>query len=133
MITLKTFDFFQSGIFGELQNDDGSIICYTLEHAYPDPNSSNYLPKVPAGVFTCKRGMHILEGMSAPFETFEITGVPGHTNILFHTGNVNADSAGCVLLGQQRNNMEILGSRLAFAAFMDKTKYLDTFDLKVIR
>ena len=122
-----------TGVFGVLTTDDLTVICQTLEHAYPSNTSPiTYSPKIPPGIYTCVRGMHQLEGMTQPFETFEITNVPGHTNILFHSGNTNNDSAGCVLLGQQRlANSEILGSRLAFAAFMDKLKYIDSFQLTV--
>lgn len=135
VLILKRLSFLETGVFGELLSDSSIHFCFTLEHAYADysTNPPTYVSKIPNGVYTCKRGMHILEGMSAPFETFEITGIPGHTNILFHVGNVNADSAGCVLLGTlQAEGSEILNSRLAFTQFMDSLKYLDSFDLTVI-
>jgi hypothetical protein len=120
----------ENGVFGVLWSDDGSFSCQTLEHAYLFHDG--ILPKLPVGIYICKRGMHQLEGMTKPFETFEITNVPKHTDILFHTGNVNADSSGCVLVGAQRiEDKEILGSRAAFAALMDHLKYVDTFELAV--
>lgn len=130
--------FTPTGIFGVLTTDDGvGIFAHTLEHAYhdvnnPDPVANHYIPKVPPGTYTCVRGMHELAGMAQPFETFEITGVTGHTDILFHSGNTNADSAGCVLLGLQRvGDEEILQSRVAFQNFMELTKYVDSFELIV--
>lgn len=90
----------EQGVFGTLTSEDGSFTCRTLEHAYDsgDGNGS-YAPKVLPGVYLCVRGRHQLAHMDKPFTTFEITKVPGHTNILFHKGNYNNDSEGCVLLG----------------------------------
>jgi hypothetical protein len=56
--------------------------------------------------------------MTQDFETFEILGVPGHTGILFHWGNWNKDSDGCLCLGMVRSGNAVLRSREAFANFM---------------
>jgi hypothetical protein len=133
MNLLRT-DFLETGIFGLLTNSDQSLMLCTLEHAYPvgEGQVKTYFPKILPGVYTCKRGMHRLEGMAQPFETFEIMGVEGHDNILFHAGNVNADSSGCVLLGLSRlGDKEILQSRAAFQQFMESLKYVDSFELVV--
>ncbi len=121
-------EFNENGVFGELSNDDGSQIFYTLEHAYLQPDGT-FISKIPNGDYVCIRGMHQLEGMVHPFETFEITGVGGHTNILFHSGNVNADSAGCVLLGLSKNDVEIMHSRNAFSKFMELMQGINSFTL----
>ena len=89
------------GIFGRLYNDNGVPLAYSLEHAYTNDEGKTWLPKIPlTGQFICVRGMHQLEGMTKPFETFEVTGVPDHTNILFHMGNFDKDSEGCILVGR---------------------------------
>ena len=132
---LTRTDFLATGILGTLTTTDLSLEFFTLEHAYLDNSdgTDKFVPKVPPGVYTCKRGMHQLDRMPIPFETFKITGVVGHDNILFHVGNTNADSSGCVLLGKMRlTKTEILQSRAAFAAFMDSLKYVDLFELTVI-
>lgn len=125
-----------SGIFGQIFSGDGVLSLFTLEHAYPlyAPGVSPlYAPKVSSGVYECVRGIHQLAGMSQPFETFEIEGVVGHSNILFHSGNVNADSAGCVLLGlRQQADADILESRAAFQLFMLHLTGLDSFELTVV-
>lgn len=82
------------GIFSDLFQGLGTgLELTTLEHAYPIRNreSIDYAPKIPNGIYTCVRGMHQLEH-GWPFETFEVTGVAGHSGILFHIGNFNADS-----------------------------------------
>lgn len=128
-------DFAASGIFGNLKSDDGAFYCRTLEHAYQDPvqpmGAPTYQPKVPSGKYTCVRGTHQLSH-GGPFETFEVTNVPGHTGILLHPGNVNADSEGCILLGLgQEGELEITDSRKAFEAFMLFNAGLDQFELVV--
>lgn len=126
---LRRNSYVESGIYGSLSDETNSFHYITLEHAYLD--TDKYVPKIPQGTYVCVRGLHQLEGMDHRFETFEITNVPGHTNILFHTGNSNQDSAGCVLLGYERLNDTVLYSRIAFSSFMDRLKNLDSFTLVV--
>lgn len=123
-ITLTRTRYDADGIFGELTNGTKHI-CYTLEHSFDS------VPAVPAGTYTCKRGQHSLAGMANNFITFEVQNVPGHTGILFHTGNVNRDSEGCILVGQAIKGSVLLESRLAFASFMELLDRLPTFTLEV--
>ncbi len=118
------------GVFGTLDKVIGENIGVTLEHSY------NGKPKLPVGTYKCVRGMHQLHD-GVPFETFEITNVPGHTGILFHVGNYNEDSEGCVLLGrriatQENGKRMITSSKNTFNKFMDITRGLNEFTLKVI-
>lgn len=122
------------GIFGELRDVSGDLIVNTLEHAYPDGLGS-FTAKIPVGKYICVRGIHQLEGMSLTFETFEVTNVPGHSNILFHVGNFNKDSAGCILVGMsimKTAGAQILGaSKIAFDTFMDQQEGCNSFTLVV--
>jgi hypothetical protein len=123
-LRLKRIWYKDVGIFGELTSVTDKHYCYTLEHSY------NKLPKLPNGSYTCKRGTHQLHS-GAPFETFEVTGVPGHTGILFHKGNTQADSEGCILLGQNMTADAVTESKLAFEAFLLLTKGAESFTLIV--
>lgn len=117
------------GIFSELTDESGKLVAQALEHSY------SCIPKLPPGEFVCRRGMHQLAHMSKPFQTFEITEVPGHSDILFHTGNFNSDSEGCVLLGKRiyadSGPPMLVDSVLAFVAFMEMQRAVDTFKLTV--
>lgn len=131
-LTLTRTRFSVDGIYGELTGGDDEINLVTLEHGYARPMGyPRFLPKLPEGIYTCKRGMHQLEGMKAPFETFEIENVPGHTDILFHVGNFNKDSAGCVLVGLVAGDAKIVCSREAFQRLLKAQVGLDTFQLTV--
>lgn len=117
----------EAGIFGVLSTSCGGWSCVTLEHAYPTDNG--YAPKIPPGSYTCVFGPHMLH--SGPIDTFEITGVPGHSGVLFHYGNTNTDSDGCVLLGRYDAGDCILKSREAFEEFLRQQSGLTTFQLQV--
>ena len=131
MNELRRTEFRPDGIMGEFSFDgDPGRFCVTLEHSY------DCKPKLPTGIYTCVRGTHKLHN-GIPFETFEITGVAGHSGILFHAGNYNRDSEGCVLIGKDiavdPNTGEemIIGSRAEFKEFMARLDGVDSFQLEV--
>lgn len=126
---LDRFEYSPDGIFGRLVTEDGVELAKTLEHAYPT-DTGHYIPKLPNGTYLCVRGIHQL-ARSAPFETFEITGVPGHTGILFHTGNFHGDSSGCVLVGRKIDRKILAQSHAAFLDFLNVLKGLNSFVLTV--
>lgn len=130
--TLKRED----GVFGQLFGNSDELLAFTLEHAYDSGHGDGtYLSKIPPGVYKCVKGQHRLHSMKQPFITFEVTGVTGHSNILFHVGNYNKDSDGCVLLGQackEVNGKQMLvSSRLAFQHFIEYLQGIDNFTLTV--
>lgn len=117
------------GAFGTLAELGRPPFAVTLEHTY----EGAVAVKIPPGTFTCVRGRHVLP--SGPFVTFEVTGVAGHDGLLFHKGNVENDSEGCILLGLQFGNVAgvpgILQSASAFLFFMSRQSDNDTFQLTV--
>jgi len=132
-LTIKR-DFYRTdGIFSTCTSDEtGEIFMVTLDHAYGD----NPTPKVPPGVYDCKRGMHTHKD-GTRYETFEVENVSGHSGILFHIGNYNHDSDGCFLCGElvlhsQTDDWMLSGSRKAFEKFMAAQEGLDTFTLMVL-
>lgn len=129
-LILERNDQRSSGIFGVLSDEAGNLLAVTLEHAYF--SSETWLPKIPPGSYQCVRGLHRLHGMAEPFSTFEITGVTGHSNLLFHWGNYNRDSDGCVLLGRERYGSIISHSKDTFAEFMKLLENESSFQLEVI-
>lgn len=134
-MTLRNTDYRDDGIYGELLDDQGAHFCYTLQHAYDSGNGDgSYSPKIPPGTYTCQRGQHQLAHMPAPFTTFEVLNVPGHTNILIHKGNYNDDSEGCILVGTTINKGDtwmITASAPVFNKFMQLQSNNDTFTLTV--
>lgn len=117
------------GIFGQLIGDHEQFVAVTLEHAFPI-TGGEYVAIIPLGKYPCQRGIHQLPGKE-PFETFEVLSVPKHTGILFHVGNYNEDSQGCILVGGRMGAGCILDSKFAFNRFLDLQAGLDTFELTV--
>lgn len=120
------------GIFSDLLDATGNKVAVTLEHAYL--SEFGYDPKIPSGTYLCVRGTHALKN-GVPFETFEVTGVAGHTGILFHCGNFDNDSEGCVLVGDaiaETGSVErITNSRDTFDKLKTLWNGLSSFHLTV--
>lgn len=128
----------KDGIFGELRDPVGGLVAKTLEHAFQGVYG-NWHAVIPEGKYTCVRGEHYLHGMKKPFETFEVFGVEGHVGLLFHWGNFNKDSEGCILIGKDlviEKSLEgrayITESRSTFEEFMEMQAGLEYFNLLVI-
>lgn len=113
-----------TGIFGYLSQDKDELFA-TLEHSYDKE------PKLLPGLYICKRGIHYLKDLKTAFETFEIMNVPGHSGILFHPGNYNEDSEGCILIGTARVGNMVTDSRAAFKRFMAFQDGVQQFNLVV--
>lgn len=132
-LTLIRDQFRKDGILSTLRAEDASVIAITLEHAYS--NNAKWQPKLPNGTYTCKRGAHRLHGMTSDFETFEVIKVKGHSGILFHKGNYNKDSEGCILLGKQTfesdSGIMVTSSKITFNKFINMLKGIDSFTLLV--
>jgi len=111
---------------GELREDDGTFVCYTLERPWRD--NAHRVSCIPSGHYVAKRTVTPKHG-----ECFEVTGVPGRDAILFHAGNTALDSEGCILLGTTIISPTMIGqSRAALARFMVRETGEDSFPLTVL-
>lgn len=124
------------GIFGDIVDEAGKLVCVSLEHGYPD-GKGGFVPKVAADVYNCVRHPPV----RLPYETFLLEAVPDFqgkkvTGILFHCGNFNKDSEGCILVGERlatdKGKQIIENSKVAFAKFMNLQKGLQSFNLVVV-
>lgn len=130
-LILSRREFRDDGIFGELKNERFDHLFVTLEHSF------ERVPAVPPGVYVCKKDTRSLPSNPDEFfETFEVTDVPGRTGILFHVGNYQDDSAGCILVGKgigakSNGGKMITDSRKAFKEFMELLKEKSEFTLVI--
>lgn len=104
------------------------VFCAILEP--PDLLNEKFVSSIPAPQqYLCKRRM------SRWGETFEVTGVPGRTDILFHPGNVVGDTEGCPILGQYvgklRGERAVRNSGATFHEFMRIMRAVDEFLLSI--
>lgn len=114
IVTIKRVTAMPEGIFGVLLVDNLPL-ALTLEPTLDD----TLAPVIPIGVYFAVPTWY----NKGNYKTFEITGVAGHSRLLFHVGNTEADSLGCVLLGTSFGSVggkrALLRSSEAFALFMN--------------
>lgn len=125
MFRLLRFRIVEEGAFGVLLDAFGEFVCFTLERTY-----DNLEVKILPGVYDCQATRFHRGG----YDTFEVM-VSGHSRILFHRGNVETDSDGCILtgaaLGVLNGARAVLKSRAGFANFVRVTAGVKGFKLSV--
>lgn len=127
-LTLKRISLDKEGTYGVLI-DGTKPFAVTLERAWADNQKS--ISCIPVGEYLCSRKLSPRFG-----KTFEITGVPGRSHILFHKGNTTDDTEGCILVAEEfgtlgNNKVSVLHSGAGFGEFMNKLAGTDEFTLVV--
>ena len=113
------------GAFGVLLHD-GLPFAVTLERTYDELDERGRpSSKIPVGVHRCTRSFFHRGGYS----TFEVH-IPGHSRLLFHRGNTEKDSEGCILVAESFGELgaepAILESVMGFAEFMRRASSVGT-------
>lgn len=115
---------------------EGVPFALTLEREWKDNARGESC--IPLGTYTCLRCRVSPDynGDSPKFgDTFQVMDVPGRKNILFHKGNIESNSHGCILVGEQfgliENHRAVLSSRAGFEEFKDILRHHDSFLLHV--
>jgi hypothetical protein len=94
--------------------------CYTLEDVVrPDGVKVDGQTAIPAGTY------NVIIDSSTRFKRDmpHILDVPGFTGIRIHSGNTDADTEGCILLGTKIDSDDFIsGSHDAFNSFFSKLK-----------
>lgn len=108
---------------------DGQPRLMTLEP--PDKNNEPSISCIPEGSYHCVR----FKSPKFNISTFKIQDVPGREGIIFHMGNTEVDTKGCVLLGlsisELANGVAVGGSKLAFTKFSALLKDINEFTLNI--
>lgn len=135
MITLEAAEISARGAFYSVR-DAERFLFWVATHTYQQADGT-WLPKTPAGTYTCQRGAHEIP-TGEKFDTFEVLNVPGHTGILFvHPGNLpERDSDGCFIcgraLGYLDNQRDVIMSRECFEKVFTPTfAGVDSFQLTI--
>lgn len=134
---LARVSYTQYGTFGVLMETFGGgavgfydlPVCVTLEN--PWIQNLRSVSCIPLGLYKCERVQSPRFG-----ETFEVTGVHERDHILFHKGNTEIDTSGCILLGNRFGHLSgtpaILESNAAYTPWMDSLAGQDSFDFAII-
>ena len=116
------------GTFGVLLDGDLPF-ALTLERRWF--GNEQHVSCIPIGTYVCRR-------VDSPHfgDTFEVTGVPGRSEILFHKGNLDDDSHGCIIIGEEFDpvlgSYGVKSSRNGFNEFMQRQRGTETFHLKIV-
>ena len=113
--------------FGELLID-GKNFCYTLEDVVREVAGKKVEEWKIAGKTAIPVGRYRLELVNSSrfgLDTFSLINVPGFTSIRIHSGNDDADTEGCLLVGNKIASSDddggnILESKLALANLKEK-------------
>ncbi len=126
-LTLIRVAYHSDGTFGVLK-DGNTPFALTCEREWRDNKSQESC--IPCGSYPCKRVNSPKFG-----DTFEVTCVPGRSSILFHSGNVEDDSRGCILVGEQYGELNgkvaVLSSKAGFTEFLSRLKDVNEFYLVI--
>lgn len=122
---LERFAYHPEATLGKLTIADE--VFYVAERPWRD-NKKN-VSCVPVGEYICVKYKSKKFG-----ETYELSGVPGRTYILFHVGNYpEKDSQGCLLLGESimKGKPAVSSSKTAMSRFMKLMNGAESFGLKI--
>lgn len=116
--------------FGDFFRPDGTRISRTCE--LPNADNPTGHRCIIAGRFLCRRRWSAKHGC----EVFEITGVPGRTDIEIHPANWPFQLLGCVAPGESieviNGKRGVTNSRATFDAFMREMQGINEFWLDVV-
>ena len=115
------------GTFGII-SEDGVPFALTCERKWLSNKKGESC--IPTGEYTCERVTSPKFG-----NTFEIKNVLGRSEILFHKGNIEDDSHGCIILGEQfesiKTKIAILSSEKGFSEFLSRLDGQNRFKLVI--
>ena len=115
------------GTFGVLIDEDVPF-AVTVERRWLDNKKGESC--IPPGVYVCKRITSPKFG-----NTFQVTAVPGRSEILFHKGNIIDNTHGCIIIGEQfeplGNKTAVIASGKGFGEFLQRLSGINEFNLCV--
>ena len=116
------------GTFGVLLLNDEAF-CVTLEPE--DLDNQDSISCIPTGTYLCKRVVSPKYG-----DVFEVQDVPNREHILFHAGNRDNNTEGCILLaqyfGKLKGDRAVLNSGNTLKAFRLELEGHMSFALQII-
>lgn len=115
--------------YGVLIREDKIPFALTLERAWRD--NQRTISCIPSGIYSCYRHTSPKFG-----NTFWVQNVPGRQEILFHKGNIDDDSHGCILIGEGFDLIKgedgLVDSAHGFNEFMKLQNSLNSFSIQII-
>lgn len=116
---------------------EGMPFCVTLERPWlSNRRGESCIPLGDYRVVRCRNSPDYDFQDSPRFgDTFQVMNVQGRSKILFHKGNINDDTHGCIIVGEKYEPLHgepaVLASGPAFAEFMRLLAGESAFDLSI--
>lgn len=121
-LTLRSEEFMPNCTIGRLYVDD-EFECFTLEDTVREVKGEP-VPhwKIPAKTAIPSGEYAVTVTMSARFKKRLplLLDVPGFSGVRIHPGNTDADTEGCILVGEGKRDYAIVNSRVAFQKLLAK-------------
>lgn len=105
----------QNATLGQLLDNDNNLLCYTLELPWKD--NAPQISCIPEGIYQV-----IPHNSLEHPNTWEITGVPGRSEILIHNANFVSQLEGCIAVGSSIGMLEGQLAALNSVVTMDKLR-----------
>lgn len=131
VVTIKRIASLPDSMLGVML-DEGIPFCVTLERPWYDNRPE--VSCIPEGEYMAKRVVKPKHG-----ECFQIMDVPNRSDILIHKGNFPTDSQGCIIVGEQFEDVlspaadkvvtSVQASGKAYSEFMLRLLKKDSFRL----
>ena len=102
---------------------DGEFECFTLEDVVREiPEEAVETWKIPGDTAIPSGTYEVIVNMSARFGKLLplLLKVPGFEGVRIHSGNIAADTEGCILVGARKADAAVLESRAAFRPLLAK-------------
>lgn len=102
---------------------DGVRFCFTLEDVVREVEGkavSSWKIKGETAIPVGRYKVSLVNSSRFGPDTFSLEDVPGFESIRIHSGNTNADTEGCILVGESAGDELIGMSRVALAKLKEK-------------
>ena len=117
-LSLVRYEFHPERTFGKL-SEDGVFLCHTLEDGLKTGDKVGQKGRIPAGKYRVDLTWSPRFNRILPL----LESVPGFEGIRIHAGNTERDTEGCVLVGLNRDEIEIINSRAALQKVLETVRF----------
>lgn len=117
---------------------DGVYFCDTLEDTDRLDKGMNLdeikAKKIPSQTAIPEGTYKVIVNTSPKFKRLlpRLVNVPGYEGVLIHRGNTAADTAGCILVGENKQVGKVLNSTYYEERLVDMLKHADNISIEVV-
>ena len=117
---------------------DGAYFCDTLEDTDRLDKGMSLdeikAKKIPSQTAILEGTYKVIVNTSPKFKRLlpRLVNVPGYEGVLIHRGNTAADTAGCILVGENKQVGKVLNSTYYEERLVDMLKHADNISIEIV-